>query len=97
MKMDVLKLELIQKIIDCNDLEVLMQIDEILNRSNVTAVNESSTIYSKEEKVYVFNEWQQKRIDIALEQVANGEFLTDEEAEKDIQEWFKEQEKLFGQ
>jgi predicted transcriptional regulator len=97
MKMDALKLELIQKIIDRNDLEVLMQIDEILNRSNVTAVNESSTIYSKEEKVYVFNEWQQKRIDIALEQVANGEFLTDEEAEKDIQEWFKEQEKLFGQ
>jgi len=97
MKMDALKLELIQKIIDCNDLEVLMQIGAILNRSNVTTVNESSTVYSKEEKVYVFNEWQQKRIDIALEQVANGEFLTDEEAEKDIQEWFKEQEKLFGQ
>ena len=90
MKMDALKLELIQKIIDCNDLDVLKKIDEILSRSNITNVNEPSTVYSKEEKVYVFNEWQQKRIDKALEQYKNGECISDEEADKEIQKWLEE-------
>jgi predicted transcriptional regulator len=93
MKMDALKLELIQKIIDCNDLEVLMKIDEILNRSNVTAVNESSTIYSKEEKVYVLSEEQILVLNQSMEQYKNGQFLTDEEAEKELEKWFIEQEK----
>lgn len=90
MKMDALKLELIQKIIDCNDLDVLKKIDEILSRSNITNVNEPSTVYSKEEKVYVFNEWQQKRIDKALEQYKNGECISDEEADREIQKWLEE-------
>ena len=88
--MDALKLELIQKIIDCNDLDILKKIDEILSRSNITNVNEPSTVYSKEEKVYVFNEWQQKRIDKALEQYKNGECISDEEADKEIQKWLEE-------
>ncbi len=90
MKIDALKLELIQKIIDCNDVEILNKIDEILSRPNITNVNEPSTVYSKEEKVYVFNEWQQKRIDKALEQYKNGECISDEEADKEIQKWLEE-------
>ena len=90
MKIDALKLELIQKIIDCNDVEILNKIDEILSRPNITNVNEPSTVYSKEEKVYVFNEWQQKRIDKALEQYKNGECISDEEADREIQKWLEE-------
>jgi predicted transcriptional regulator len=50
------------------------------------------------EKFFVLNEWQQKRIDIALKQVENGEYISDEEAEKEMQRWYKEEEKrLSGQ
>ena len=90
------KLELIQKIIACNDINILMEIKAIL-LADKSKVAEPTTSYEKEEKVYVFNEWQQERIQKSIKQVENGEFLTEEEAEKDIQEWFKEQEKLFGQ
>jgi putative DNA methylase len=46
----------------------------------------------------VFNEWQQARIDKAIKQYVNGECISDEEAEKEIQIWFKEEEKrLSGQ
>jgi predicted transcriptional regulator len=70
-----------------------MQIDEILNRSNVTAVNESSTVYSKEEKVCVLSEEQILVLNQSMEQYKNGQFLTDEEAEKELEKWFIEQEK----
>ena len=90
------KLELIQKIIACNDITILMEIKAIL-LADKNHLNEPSTSYEKKEKIYVFNEWQQERIHKSIKQVEKGEFLTEEEAEKDIQEWFKEQEKLFGQ
>jgi predicted transcriptional regulator len=95
-----LKLELIRKIININDLETLIKIEEILkNETNITnIVNEPATVYQKTEKVLVFNEWQQARIDKAIKQYVNGECISDEEAEKEIQIWFKEEEKrLSGQ
>lgn len=94
-----LKLELIRMIMATDDISLLNQIKILLQNDahSVFEVNEPSTSYQKEEKVYVFNKWQQKRIDKALEQLKNGEIVTDEEAEKEIQEWFLEQEKLFGQ
>ena len=98
MKSAELKLELITQIISTNDLATLMKIEAILNNSDQTIleINEPTTDYIKTEKVYVFNEWQQKRIDIALKQVENGECISDEEAEKEIQLWFKEEEKRLG-
>lgn len=98
MKSAELKLELITQIISTNDLATLMKIEAILNNSDqsILEINEPSTAYIKTEKVYVFNEWQQKRIDIALKQVENGECISDEEAEKEIQLWFKEEEKRLG-
>ena len=90
------KLELIQKIIACNDINILMEIKAML-LADKNQLAEPATSYKKEEKVYEFNEWQQERIHKSIKQVEKGEFLTEEEAEKDIQEWFKEQEKLFGQ
>ncbi len=96
-----LKLEIIAKIVATNDVVLLNRIKEIIDsyESN-TIVNEPTSIYKKEasEKTYVFNEWQQKRIDIALKQVENGEYLTEEEDEKEMQRWFKEEdERLIGQ
>jgi hypothetical protein len=98
MKSAELKLELIAQIISTNDLATLMKIETILNNSDqsILEINEPTTDYIKTEKVYIFNEWQQKRIDIALKQVENGECISDEEAEKEIQIWFKEEEERLG-
>jgi predicted transcriptional regulator len=98
MKSAELKLELIAQIISTNDLATLIKIETILNNSDqsILEINEPTTDYIKTEKVYIFNEWQQKRIDIALKQVENGECISDEEAEKEIQIWFKEEEERLG-
>jgi predicted transcriptional regulator len=89
---------LIAQIISTNDLATLIKIETILNNSDqsILEINEPTTDYIKTEKVYIFNEWQQKRIDIALKQVENGECISDEEAEKEIQIWFKEEEERLG-
>lgn len=96
-----LKLELIAKIIATDDLILLNRIKEIMDSYEPNAtVNDPTSTYEKEtsEKIYVFNEWQQKRIDIALKQVENGDYLTEEEDEKEMQRWFKEEdERLIGQ
>jgi predicted transcriptional regulator len=96
-----LKLEIIAKIIATDDVAILNKIQKIINdyESN-SLVNEPASTYEKEtsEKIFVLNEWQQKRIDIALKQVENGEYISDEEAEKEMQIWFKEEEeRLSGQ
>ncbi len=98
MKSAELKLELIAQIISTNDLATLMKIETILNNSDqsILEINEPTTAYVKTEKVFILNEWQQKRIDIALKQVENGECISDEEAEKEIQIWFKEEEERLG-
>lgn len=90
------KIELIQKIIECDDLEILMQISEILNPENdVFKVNEPMEVYEKTEKLYVLNDWQKERIKIARQQIENGEFITFEEDQIEMEKWFQEQEKLF--
>jgi predicted transcriptional regulator len=95
-----LKLELIAQIIATNDSILLDRIKETINsyKSNLL-VNEPTSTYEKatSEKIYAFNEWQQKRIDIALKQVENGDYLTEEEDQKEMQKWFEEEEKLIGQ
>ena len=97
-----LKIENKKKIILIDDLNLLMKISDLLESyisdksdSQLLSVNESVSSYEKinSEKIYVFNEWQQKRIDIALQQVENGEYISDEEAQIEIQKWFEEQEK----
>jgi hypothetical protein len=90
-----LKLEIIAQIIATDDVVLLNKIQEAINdyESN-SLVNEPAVNYEKatSEKIYVFNEWQQKRIDIALKQVENGEYISDEEAQIEIEKWFEEQE-----
>jgi len=94
-----LKLEIIAKIIATADEVLLNKIKDIFNSSHSDlSVNEPSITYEKKtsEKIYVFNEWQQKRIDIAVKQIENGEYLTEEEDAKEMERWFKEEEKLIG-
>jgi hypothetical protein len=88
-----LKLKLIAQIIAIDDRFLLDRIEEITN-SIESLVHEPVSTYEKvdSEKIYVFNEWQQKRIDIALKQVENGEYISDEEAQIEIEKWFEEQE-----
>lgn len=98
MKINELKLELIAKIISTNDEATLIKIKTVLDNSNETIleIKEPTTAYVKTEKVFILNEWQQKRIDIALKQVENGECISDEDAQIEIEKWFKEEEERFG-
>ncbi|TRX41360.1 hypothetical protein [Flavobacterium restrictum] len=96
-----LKTALTAKISATNNIDLLVKLNEVLNSKNepelenhLTIVNEPVAIYEKTstEAVYIFNEWQQKRIDIALKQVENGDYISDEEAQIEIEKWFEEQE-----
>ena len=85
-----LKLEIIAKIIATEDITFLNKIQEIINdyESNSVA-NEPIPTY---EKITVFSEEEQRKINIALKQVENGEYISDEEAQIEIEKWFEEQE-----
>jgi hypothetical protein len=98
MKINELKLELIAKIVSTNDEATLIKIKAVLDNSNETilVIKEPTTAYVKTEKVFILNEWQQKRIDVALKQVENGECISDEDAQIEIEKWFKEEEERFG-
>lgn len=87
-----LKLELIGKIIVINEITILTNIDELLNNFNKSSslVNEASIDYTTTKNIRVFNEWEQSKIDKAIQQFDNGECISDEEAQKEIQAWFEE-------
>ena len=46
--------------------------------------------------VYILSERQLSALNKSLEQYENGQFLTEEEAEKDLDKWFKEEEKKLS-
>lgn len=91
-----LKLDLIKKIIETDDINLLLKINAIMNgksynelEENLSSVNEPALKY---ESVRVFTAEEQRKINIALKQVENGEYITDEEAQIEIEKWFEEQE-----
>ena len=75
-----LKMNLMRTISSIEDVSVLEKIKQFLK--NQTA-----------EKVYILSEDQLAILNESIEQFTNGQFLTEEEAEKDIEKWFKEEEK----
>ena len=83
-----LKLELIAQIIATDDVALLNKIQEIINdyESN-SAVNEPVTTY---DRIRVFSEEEQRKINLAVQQYENGECISDEEAQKEIQEWLED-------
>ncbi len=86
-----LKIELIQKIIESDNLDILMNISELLHPEiAVLQVNEPTEVYEKTEKIRIFNESEQAKIDKALFQYENGACISDEEAQKEIQAWLED-------
>jgi hypothetical protein len=83
-----LKLEIIAQIIAIDDVAFLNKIQEIINDygSNLL-VNEPTTTY---ERMRVFSEEEQRKINLAVQQYENGECISDEEAQKEIQEWLED-------
>jgi predicted transcriptional regulator len=76
-----LKLDLIKAISATNDVMILNEIKDYLN------------FIPKETGVYKLSDQQLARVNESIQQYKNGEFLTEEEAEKDIQKWFEEEGK----
>jgi hypothetical protein len=92
-----LKRDLIKKISETEDSVLLLQINALLNEKNeneseknMSSVHEPALKY---ESVRIFSAEEQRKINIALKQVENGEFISDEEAQIEIEKWFEEQEK----
>ena len=86
-----LKIELIHKIIETNDFELLEKLAALLIITN--KLGEPATVYQNEEKVYILSDQQISVINKSMEQYKNGKILTEIEAEKDLEKWFDEQEK----
>jgi len=85
-----LKLEIIAKITAINDVALLNKIQEIIDDyESSSLINEPTTTY---EKIRVFSAEEKRKINLALQQVENGECISDEEAQKEIEKWFEEQE-----
>ena len=83
-----LKLEIIAKIIATDDVVLLNKIEEIIKdyESNLS-INEPTSTY---EKIRVFSADEQRKINLAIQQYENGECISDEEAQKEIQEWLED-------
>ena len=73
-----LKLDLIQAIVASEDLVLLNEIKSFLN------------LTPKESTVYQFTEEQTARVNESLEQYKKGNYISEEDAEIDIQKWFEE-------
>lgn len=89
-----LKLELIKKIIDTKDVNLLLKIRSLLKEKNYAELAENTSSVNepelKYESVRVFSAGEQRKINLALEQYKNGECISDEEAQKEIQEWLED-------
>lgn len=83
-----LKLELIANIIATNDTILLDKIkDSIISYESSNSVKESTLAY---EKIRIFSAEEQRKINLAVQQYENGECISDEEAQKEIQEWLED-------
>ena len=77
MNISAIKEKLIKEIRQTNDLQLLQAVLRMLSLKT-------------EEEVYQLNEAQLSAIEEARAQFKGGEFLTNEEADKEIEEWLKE-------
>ena len=83
------KLELIQKIIACNDITILMEIKALL-LADKNKLDEPTTGYRKGEKIRIFSDCQEDKISCTIKQYEDGECISDEEAQKEIQAWLED-------
>jgi len=83
-----LKLEIIAKIIATDDVVLLNKIKEIIEcYESSSLINEPTSTY---ERIRVFSEEEQRKINLAIQQYENGECISDEEAQKEIQGWLED-------
>ena len=96
-----LKLELIKKIIKTDDTDLLLKIKSLLEENNYviseensSSVNEAALKYENLDNanIRIFTPAEQKKIDQALREYENGECISDEEAQIELEKWFKAQE-----
>jgi hypothetical protein len=85
-----LKIELIQKIIESSNLDLLLRIKEIIEASDSYHVNARPFVYQNLVEVRVFSDLEQAKIDKAMIQYQNGDCISDDEAQKEIQEWLED-------
>ncbi len=76
-----LKIDLIKHISTTENMDLLKELKRLLS------------LEFSEKDVYSFTPEQLQRVNESLEQYKQGKFLTQEEAEMDIQKWLKEEEK----
>jgi hypothetical protein len=97
-----LKLYLMQKIIKTDNPDLLLKIKSLLEENNYlkfeensSSVNEPALKYENLENsnIRIFTPSEQKKIDQALREYENGECISNEEAQIELEKWFKEQEK----
>ena len=88
MNISELKLELIAKISATNDVVLLNTIKEIMDSYKENQfISEPISNY---EKTRIFSVNEQRKINLAIQQYENGECISDEEAQKEIQEWLED-------
>ncbi|MDE3182350.1 MAG: hypothetical protein KGM16_02925 [Bacteroidota bacterium] len=68
---------------------LIEKISKIENEDLLNEVNRLIEIETSDIEVYKFSDEQKAAIAEAQIQIKNGEFLTDEEATKEINEWLK--------
>ena len=73
-----LKLDLIKYISNIEDITILEKLKQFLEVNKIS------------ENVRIFTPEQQVRVNRALEQYENGECISNEEAEKEIQQWLED-------
>lgn len=73
-----LKLDLIKYISNIEDITILEKLKQFLEVNKIS------------ENVRIFTPEQQIRVNCALEQYENGECISNEEAEKEIQQWLED-------
>lgn len=90
-----LKLYLLEKIIETTDIDLLLRIKSLLEENNyvvleesLAEVNEPSLKYEK--NIRIFTPAEQRKIDQALREYENGECISDEEAQREIQAWLED-------
>ncbi|WP_281239271.1 hypothetical protein [Flavobacterium praedii] len=89
-----LKSQLIAQIMATDDHHLLLKINTLLNCKMYNEVDKCLSSVNEPvlqfESVRIFSEEEQRKINLALEQYNNGECISDEEAQKEIQAWLED-------
>ena len=90
-----LKLYLLKKIRETTDIDLLSKIKSLLDESNYTVSEENSSEVNEpalkyEKNIRIFTPAEQRKIDQALREYENGECISDEEAQREIQAWLED-------